>query len=69
MRVAFRNKGLIILYMTRAFSDIMISVWGMWVGIPLEYQGHLSSKWSEISALWDGYELEMALSHWYISGR
>lgn len=69
MRVAFRNKGLIILYMTRVFSDMMILVWGMWVGIPSEYQGHLSNRWLEISALRYGHELEMALSHWYISGR
>lgn len=65
MRVAVRNKGLIILHMSRVFSDL-ISVWGKWAWVPLENQGHLSvnSAWLEIvevSALGEWCELEMAL--------
>lgn len=45
------------------FCDTMTSVWGMWLGVSLEYQGHLSGRRLgilEISAL-EGYELETAM--------
>ena len=52
----------------RAFSDLVISAWRMWIGVPLEYWCHLCDRWLEIlkiSDLRDGYEscmkAEMAL--------